>query len=622
MGRQFAAKASILLFLLFLLGSIFAIEADLHTPIIQADAYGASPCPIAQRSVIVPAVVTSQEGDLLQITVTTQPGKGDMLTTIYPLVGLSTQQSQNLAAEEAFKGTGISKNLCEVHFYIQQTKGAPTVDGPSAGLAMAVALRAALSGKQIRQDVSITGAILPGGLVGPVGGIIDKAQASARGGMNAIITPRQQLYENILLKRLGQERNFTSVEVKTLDEAVAIATSPPQSPIISRHELAVEPIPQELQPWHALGQERKFAQIAKALNSLLESRLKASGVLEDKEYGDYFKMQIANNNRLADLGYSYTAANNAFLAQVDAAFLSLPAHEPDIEGEANKVLDCLRTIPAPALNSNNYEWVAGGRARIAWALQKIEDVKKNIKPDASSEERYLAMREVYYAHAWCDAGKQLLEIAQKENGKTSNGSALAAFAKQAVKEMMLRLEQSELADDDMYWHAMIANRSLARQDWAAAIFDAAYVQGAADAAEKLRNDSGINKNASLDNELKSLWGRVYSSQAAYLQAAKSIQEAERVRAVALRMEEHMMQAGEIIEKEGEDKEVADEGSFGFIGNIDEGSKASSQDSAKFFGFEEKVFWDAIIAIAVILIMLSIGIDIGRAIEKSKKEKRK
>ncbi|MCL6089046.1 MAG: hypothetical protein M1530_02675, partial [Candidatus Marsarchaeota archaeon] len=386
--------------------------------------FGTGLCPIAARSIMVPAVVDNQEGDLLRITVTTQPGSGDVLTTVEPMVGLSTQESQGIAVQEAFRGLDLNPDRCEVHFYIQQAQGAPSVDGPSAGLAMTIALRAALTGQSIRPDVSVTGAILPGGRAGPVGGIIDKAQASSRGGMSAIITPHQELYENILLQRLGQERNFSSVEVRSLDEAMAVASSPAGRPIAPHYDLQNEPLPANLARWKAGEQEQAFGRVARSLNDLLAQRLEAGGVFAQPLYGDYFRQQIADDNTLISMGYGYTAANNAFLSQVDAAFLTLPAHDPDVEGEADGVLDCIRRAPAVNLTADNFEWVAGGSARMAWSLQKIEDVKKNIALDTSSEERYLAMREVYYAQAWCDAGTKLLDIAREGGGRPANGSEL------------------------------------------------------------------------------------------------------------------------------------------------------------------------------------------------------
>ncbi len=609
---------------------------------------GSGLCPIASRSITVPAVVENQEGDLLRITATTQPGSGDVLTTVEPMVGLSTQDSQKTAVQEAFRGLDISPERCEVHFYIQQGMGAPSVDGPSAGMAMTVALRAALTNQSIRPDVSVTGAILPGGRAGPVGGIIDKAQASARGGMSAIITPRQQLYENILLQRLGQERNFSSVEVRSLDEAMAVAASPAGRPIEPHYDLQNEPLPANLAQWKAGGEEQAFGRVARSLNDLLAARLQAGGVFAQPLYGDYFRRQIDDNSRLISMGYGYTAANNAFLSQVDAAFLTLPAHDPDVEGEADRVLDCIRRAPAVNLSASNFEWAAGGSARMAWSLQKIEDVKKNVALDTSSEERYIALREVYYAQAWCDAGTQLLYIARENGGGPVNDSALALLARASVRGTLSRLADSPLADGDMQWHAMIANRSLVRHEWAAALFDAAYVQGSLDAAEAQGAEDGQanetnapspgrpSPSAALitGDSFSSLWGRVYASQGAYLQAQDPANpgaaDVRRVESMARRMDELMELGVQAAGRQGQagwleqGNPISADAKNG-IGNWSAGSRTQGVSGAAAGGQAGTLgslrLSDALVALVLLLMVLALGVGIGRAIEKMKRRDR-
>ncbi len=67
--------------------------------------------------------------------------------------------------------------------------GATPKDGPSAGVAMFIALYSLLSGRTVRSDTAMTGEISLRGLVLPVGGIKEKVTAAARAGLKRVLLP-------------------------------------------------------------------------------------------------------------------------------------------------------------------------------------------------------------------------------------------------------------------------------------------------------------------------------------------------------------------------------------------------------------------------------------------------
>lgn len=107
---------------------------------------------------------------------------------------------------------GIDVDAYDVH--IDFPGGIP-VDGPSAGVAMALAVYSAISGRPADGSVAITGEIGLSGAVLPVGGVPEKVNAALRGGAQLVLIPRE-----------NDEQAFASLPqvrcIDTLDQALAL----------------------------------------------------------------------------------------------------------------------------------------------------------------------------------------------------------------------------------------------------------------------------------------------------------------------------------------------------------------------------------------------------------------
>ena len=108
----------------------------------------------------------------------------------------------------------------EIHIHVPA--GAIPKDGPSAGVAMSVALASVLSGTPVRSDVAMTGEVTLTGRVLAIGGVKEKLLGAHRAGIRTVILPRDNEPD---LDDLPQDvrDQFEVHLVESIDEALAVA---------------------------------------------------------------------------------------------------------------------------------------------------------------------------------------------------------------------------------------------------------------------------------------------------------------------------------------------------------------------------------------------------------------
>ena len=130
---------------------------------------------------------------------------------------------------------GLDPELFEksdIHVHVPA--GAIPKDGPSAGVAMFIALASLLTDRAVRGDLAMTGEISLRGLVLPVGGIKEKVVAAARAGLRTVMLPMRNKKDLEDVPASAQAAlEFRWIE--HVDEAVEIAlglkpTRRPESP--------------------------------------------------------------------------------------------------------------------------------------------------------------------------------------------------------------------------------------------------------------------------------------------------------------------------------------------------------------------------------------------------------
>lgn len=143
---------------------------------------------------------TSVGGETLEIEASAVPGKGNLQLTGH--LGDVMQESAR-AAMTYVRANAAHFGLKPSHFetldlHIHVPEGAVPKDGPSAGVAMAVALVSALTGTPVKSSVAMTGEITLRGRVLRIGGLREKLLAAVRAGVSRVILPkdnREDLYD-------------------------------------------------------------------------------------------------------------------------------------------------------------------------------------------------------------------------------------------------------------------------------------------------------------------------------------------------------------------------------------------------------------------------------------------
>ena len=126
-------------------------------------------------------------GDILFIEASKVPGNGKLILT--GQLGEVMKESAQAALTLAKTWTNDSLDKLDIHVHVPA--GATPKDGPSAGVAMFLALVSLLKDKPVRSDVAMTGEVSLRGLVLPIGGVKEKTLAALRAGIRTVMLPRR-----------------------------------------------------------------------------------------------------------------------------------------------------------------------------------------------------------------------------------------------------------------------------------------------------------------------------------------------------------------------------------------------------------------------------------------------
>ncbi|MEH6665071.1 MAG: S16 family serine protease, partial [Brevundimonas sp.] len=179
---------------------------------------------------------------ILTIEAIKMPGRGRMTVT----GNLKEVMKESISAAASYVRAralafGVKPPVFEkTDIHVHVPDGATPKDGPSAGVAMTVAMVSVLTGIPVRKDIAMTGEITLRGRVTAIGGLKEKLLAALRSGVKTVLIP-QENEKDLADVPENVKAALEIVPVSTADEALKWALTGSLTPVEWDEE--AEPLP-------------------------------------------------------------------------------------------------------------------------------------------------------------------------------------------------------------------------------------------------------------------------------------------------------------------------------------------------------------------------------------------
>ena len=414
------------------------------------------------------AVTETGQGVPATLTVDVKPGTGNIAIDLgNSIVGESTQESVRDAIAAATNLLDVNKDRYD--FFVKIQSPAEKIDGPSAGIAIALTTYAALQEKDIPDYISATGQIDADGTVYPVGGIYGKAKAAHDVGVKIFLIPQgernttaeieeevepgivQTVVKNVDIVQYAREHwDMNVYEVSDLEQAVEIVFEGkrPEQNIETGEQ--IEEMDNFVPPPADVNRSAPFKELAeslvqKARKAVTEAKscsLTLRDAATEQALRDSLKTAESMVDRAAmllDKGYYYTAANYAFLATIDAkTYKNICEHPSLLDPTSTAYQDLLQDtenrlstlqgeLSDVNMNKGNFEWIGAARDRFIRAKYNFDALQANVRM-AEPSPAYL--RQLISIREWIESAEDMYRMGRSIPGAELGD--LQELAKQAI----------------------------------------------------------------------------------------------------------------------------------------------------------------------------------------------
>lgn len=373
----------------------------------------------------VPAVSDDNGGTLVTLSVEFRPGYGDTYVSVAPFAGEEFQQS----VQSAVDYVRSSRNISNMDILIRSNAAgkAYLLDGPSAGAAMAIISLSLVDGKPLQQDITITGGIGADGSIIPVGGLPEKAAVASATGKKAILVPLSSAEDSAMLERISSESGIIVVHYSSIEEAYRVFITEENLPIKNISYPPVQYTSASKLP--RATPNRQFSGAVSKMISTLSAEVENIRESHPSAYA-YFKAKQQLAESLYEMGYTYSAGNEAFLALTKMHALEADLSDDGLAASSESTTNCLKRVEN---NLRNYRGPLDGYAnaelRYYWARSVMDTLKLPAVTLPSRLQTAYALRQ---AELWC-------AIAEDLSTGDASGTPVNVGGLKGTDEKLLRL---------------------------------------------------------------------------------------------------------------------------------------------------------------------------------------
>jgi ATP-dependent Lon protease len=187
---------------------------------------------------------TATGGDLMTIESLTMPGSGKLTVTgqLGDVMRESVDAAYSYVRSRARALAIDERDFRELDVHLHFPAGAVPKDGPSAGIAVTLALASALARRPVRRDLAMTGEVTLRGKVLEIGGVKEKTLAAYRAGLREVLLPKANEKD---LRDIPEEvrRTMVFTFVQSMDDVLRLALLPVPAAPADRAVMELPPRP-------------------------------------------------------------------------------------------------------------------------------------------------------------------------------------------------------------------------------------------------------------------------------------------------------------------------------------------------------------------------------------------